>query len=736
MTVREALAFFSTSPKVLRRLQVLDEIGLGYLRLGQPATTLSGGEAQRIKIAAHLASFGGERVLYILDEPTTGLHFDDIAKLLAAFRKLVEAGHTLLVIEHNLDVIKTADYVIDLGPEGGEGGGEVVATGTPEQVAQVEASHTGPRAAAGAGDGPLECLCALDRKASGRSATVAASPGSDVLPRSFYERPDADRRRGSARQGARASHAGGRTRPGMIVEAEAYIGEDDPACHAAPGPTTRNAPLYGPPGVAYVYLNYGMHYLVNAVTEAKGIPAAVLIRALAAARRHRADDEAPRGRRRRASRRRSEADLCRGPGNLTKALGITLSENRLDLTSSRLVDRGPRPDRGPACVGTAHRHPRRRRAAVAVLGRRASVGVGPREPVARGRLQAARAPRIRIETHMGKTLLQKVWDLHTVRQLPTGQTQLFIGLHLVHEVTTPQAFDELRARGWKVARPDRTFATVDHIIPTRERAAAVSRRDGRGHDRVARAQLPRLRHPLRRPGRRPPGHRARDRSRARAHAAGHDDRLRRQPHLHARRVRRGGVRHRHLAGARRARLAVPGDRAAEGAAHPRHRHARRTASTPRTSSSTIIQRLGVRGGTGYAYEYAGDAIERMSMDERMTICNMSIEGGARVGYVNPDETTFEYLEGPAVRAAGRRVRRGRRRGGGRWRPIATPSYDDDVEMRAEELTPVVTWGVNPGQSIGVDGRVPSPDERRQRAAGGRPTRSTTWASRPGSRSPG
>ncbi|MBI4265654.1 MAG: excinuclease ABC subunit UvrA, partial [Acidobacteria bacterium] len=143
MTVREALAFFSTSPKVLRRLQVLDEIGLGYLRLGQPATTLSGGEAQRIKIAAHLASFGGERLLYILDEPTTGLHFDDIAKLLAAFRKLVEAGHTLLVIEHNLDVVKTADYVIDLGPEGGEAGGSVVATGTPEQVAQVEASHTG-----------------------------------------------------------------------------------------------------------------------------------------------------------------------------------------------------------------------------------------------------------------------------------------------------------------------------------------------------------------------------------------------------------------------------------------------------------------------------------------------------------------------------------------------------------------------------------------------------------------
>jgi excinuclease ABC subunit A len=143
LTVREALTFFSSSPKVLRRLQVLDEIGLGYLRLGQPATTLSGGEAQRIKIGAHLSSHSGERLLYILDEPTTGLHFDDIAKLLTAMRRLIEAGHSLLVIEHNLDVIKTADYIIDLGPEGGDSGGRVVATGTPEQVAQVETSHTG-----------------------------------------------------------------------------------------------------------------------------------------------------------------------------------------------------------------------------------------------------------------------------------------------------------------------------------------------------------------------------------------------------------------------------------------------------------------------------------------------------------------------------------------------------------------------------------------------------------------
>jgi excinuclease ABC subunit A len=143
MTVREALTFFSSSPKVLRRLQVLEEIGLGYLRLGQPATTLSGGEAQRIKIASHLSSQSGDRILYILDEPTTGLHFDDIAKLLAAFRKLLQAGHSLLVIEHNLDVIKTADWIIDLGPEGGHEGGDLVAAGTPEQIALVEASYTG-----------------------------------------------------------------------------------------------------------------------------------------------------------------------------------------------------------------------------------------------------------------------------------------------------------------------------------------------------------------------------------------------------------------------------------------------------------------------------------------------------------------------------------------------------------------------------------------------------------------
>ncbi len=143
MTVREALAFFVNVPKIVSKLRILNEIGLGYLRLGQSATTLSGGEAQRLKLASHLTRTENHGILYILDEPTTGLHFDDINKLLAAFRKLLESGGSLLVIEHNLDVIKCADWLIDLGPEGGDQGGKIIATGTPEQVARNAQSYTG-----------------------------------------------------------------------------------------------------------------------------------------------------------------------------------------------------------------------------------------------------------------------------------------------------------------------------------------------------------------------------------------------------------------------------------------------------------------------------------------------------------------------------------------------------------------------------------------------------------------
>jgi len=164
LTVREALQFFAGHPKITDKLRVLEEVGLGYLRLGQSATTLSGGEAQRMKLAAHLVPAGraqgfdpatpeekeerkraraGKGALYIFDEPTTGLHFDDVSKLLTAFRKLIDAGGSVLVIEHNLDVIKTADYIIDLGPEGGNRGGQVVVTGPPEVVAKCAKSHTG-----------------------------------------------------------------------------------------------------------------------------------------------------------------------------------------------------------------------------------------------------------------------------------------------------------------------------------------------------------------------------------------------------------------------------------------------------------------------------------------------------------------------------------------------------------------------------------------------------------------
>jgi excinuclease ABC subunit A len=143
MPCEEALAFFANQPNIARHMQTLVDVGLGYVRLGQPAPTLSGGEAQRIKLASELSKRSTGHTIYLLDEPTTGLHFEDIRKLLAVLSRLVDQGNTVLVIEHNLDVIKTADWVIDLGPEGGDGGGRVVVEGTPETVAKTRDSHTG-----------------------------------------------------------------------------------------------------------------------------------------------------------------------------------------------------------------------------------------------------------------------------------------------------------------------------------------------------------------------------------------------------------------------------------------------------------------------------------------------------------------------------------------------------------------------------------------------------------------
>jgi excinuclease ABC subunit A len=143
MSVEDAAQFFENVPRVRRPLETLRDVGLGYLQLGQPATTLSGGEAQRVKLAAELSRRGEGATLYLLDEPTTGLHFADVERLLEVLQRLVERGNTVLVIEHHLDVIKIADYVIDLGPESGAAGGRVVAAGTPEEVARCAASHTG-----------------------------------------------------------------------------------------------------------------------------------------------------------------------------------------------------------------------------------------------------------------------------------------------------------------------------------------------------------------------------------------------------------------------------------------------------------------------------------------------------------------------------------------------------------------------------------------------------------------
>ena len=143
MTVEEALEFFKNVPSIERKIQTLYDVGLSYVKLGQPSTELSGGEAQRIKLATELSKRSTGKTIYILDEPTTGLHFADVHKLIEILRRLSDGGNTVVVIEHNLDVIKTADYIIDMGPEGGDGGGTVIAKGTPEEIAKVKGSYTG-----------------------------------------------------------------------------------------------------------------------------------------------------------------------------------------------------------------------------------------------------------------------------------------------------------------------------------------------------------------------------------------------------------------------------------------------------------------------------------------------------------------------------------------------------------------------------------------------------------------
>ena len=317
------------------------------------------------------------------------------------------------------------------------------------------------------------------------------------------------------------------------------------------------------------------------------------------------------------------------------------------------------------------------------------------------------------------TLFDKIWDLHTVGTLETGETQLFIGLHLIHEVTSPQAFQMLEERGLPVLHPERTFATVDHIVPTDRQVRPLS-------DPMAEEMYEVL-----------------ERNTARHGIAffGLDSEY------------QGIV---HVIGPELG-LTQPGMTIACGDSHtsthgafgtiafgigttqvrdvlatqtlaqtkPRVRRIRVDGALgpgvyAKDIILSIIATLGVKGGIGYAYEYAGDAIAALSMDERMSICNMSIEGGARVGYVNPDRTTADYVRGrlhaPSAETFGSAE--------DYWRSIASgadASFDDEVVLRAEEIEPVVTWGINPGQSVGVSDRLPrltgvAADERDTAAA--------------------
>ena len=307
---------------------------------------------------------------------------------------------------------------------------------------------------------------------------------------------------------------------------------------------------------------------------------------------------------------------------------------------------------------------------------------------------------------MPQSLFQKVWDAHSVRTLANGQTQLLIGTHLIHEVTSPQAFGMLRDLGLKVAMPHRTFATVDHIVPTDQRSEPFS-------DPLADAMIKELR------------------KNCAAHGITYFDLAS---------GRQGIV---HMVGPEQG-ITQPGTTIACGDSHTSTHGAfgaialgigtsqvrdvlatqtialgplkvRRINVTGRLRPGVyakdvilhLIRTLGVNGGTGFAYEYGGEVFDRFSMEERMTVCNMSIEGGARVGYVNPDETTFAYLKGrpysPTGAAWDAAV--------ARWRATASDpgcTYDDVVTIRGEDIPPTVTWGINPGQGIAITENVPDP----------------------------
>jgi len=309
---------------------------------------------------------------------------------------------------------------------------------------------------------------------------------------------------------------------------------------------------------------------------------------------------------------------------------------------------------------------------------------------------------------LGQTLYDKIWQSHTVEILPTGQTQLFIGLHLVHEVTSPQAFDMLRERGLKIAFPERTFATVDHIVPTDMRARPFL-------DAPAEEMMQALEKNTRQFGIEFYGLES-DRQGI-VHVIGPQLGLT-QPGM----TIACGDSHTSTHGAfgnlafgigtTQIRDLLATQTLALDRLKVRRIHIRGRLSEGVYAKDvilSIIRRLGVGGGKGYAYEYAGPVIDRMTMEGRMTVCNMSIEGGALVGYVNPDETTFEFLKGRAVVPKGRDFERAV----AYWRSIASDPdarYDDVVDIEGAGIEPTVTWGINPGQAVGISEQLPYPEE--------------------------
>jgi len=305
---------------------------------------------------------------------------------------------------------------------------------------------------------------------------------------------------------------------------------------------------------------------------------------------------------------------------------------------------------------------------------------------------------------MGQSLFDKVWDLHAVRELPTGQTQLFIGLHLIHEVTSPQGFQMLRDAGLEVRYPERTFATADHIIPTDDLVRPFV-------DSQAEEMMQALEHNTERnriaffnPGSGRQGI---------VHVIGPELGLT-QPGM----TIACGDSHTSTHGAfgaiafgigtTQVRDVLASQCLAMG--RPKVRRIRVTGALSAGVYAKdvilhIIRTLGVKGGVGYAYEFAGPVVDGFSMEERMTLCNMSIEGGARVGYVNPDATTFDYLRGRPYAPEGQAFERAC----GWWSELASDpdaSYDDDVEVKGSDIAPTVTWGINPGHAIAVDESVP------------------------------